>query len=287
MKDKLIELARPIIHEVSLDILGSRPNHQQIMQNINDNGGFEVLVDRSASSFIDGMYKTLPNDGLYITSFCAEKKDEYVNANGALSQWRGYGQDGGFALVFDTQSLECMLEEEIQRFDYSDLHLSDVVYTDDEESFKCEFEHHLSDIREHIRGMIKSISAGKLDPVVLNDTRALPAFVNCISRYKHRGFKEENEVRICAYPTVHDEMYLSLPRLDKDQLQPEKERKFRTKNGERVPYIELFDSLDQGLPIEQIIVGPHQHKEARVSALKVMLRGTNIKISASDIPFIG
>ena len=132
--------------------------------------------------------------------------------------------------------------------------------------------------------MIKSIPTRVLDSNTQNDTKALAAFLSCISRYKHRGFKEENEVRICAYPAVHDEIFY---RSDKDQPKPEKERKLRKKNGEYVSYIELFDSLDQDLPIEQIIVGPHQNKEARVSALKVMLGGRNIKVSASDIPFIG
>ena len=287
MKDKLIEFARPIIHKVSLDVLDSLHNRQEIMQQINDNGGFEVLVDHNSSFFIDGMYKTLPGDGLYITSFCAESKDEYIDANGVLSQWRGYGQDGGFALVFDTLRLESMLEKEFERFDYSGGGLGDVIYSNEEDKFKSEFKILLSHLHGYIGHMIRCILVRKLDPYVENDETPLSAFVSCISRYKHQGFKEENEVRIYAYPAVHDETYLSLDSQDKVQLKPEKERKFRKKNGECVPYIELFDSLDQDLPIEQIIVGPHQDKETRVSALKVMFRGKDIEIRASDIPFIG
>jgi len=287
MKDKLIELTRPIVHQECQNIINGRPNRQQIMKDIDINGGFEALVDRDSNVLVTGMYEVLPHDGLYITSFCGESKDEYVNTNGVLSQWRGYGRDGGFALLFDTQSLECMLAEEFQRFDYADVYLADVVYSDDRERFESEFTHELSSMREFIRAMIKCIHAGALDPAVQNDKEALHAFISCISRYKHRGFKEENEVRICAYRAVHNEGCLNLRKSDKDQLKPEKERKLRKKNGECVPYIELFDSLDKDLPIEQIIVGPHQNKEARVSALKVMLRGTNIEVSASDIPFIG
>ena len=287
LKDKLIELARSIVHHEYQNIIDGHPNRQQIMKNIDINGGFEALVDLDSNVWVTGMYESLPHAGLYITSFCRESKDEYINANGVLSQWRGYGQYGGFALVFDTQSLECMLEEEFERYDYCFGHLADVVYSDDEERFKCEFTPQLDHLLGHMRAMLRCIPSGELDPVVQNDTKALAAFVSCISRYKHRGFKEENEVRICAYPAVHDEGCLNLRKSDKDQLKPEKERKFRKTNGECVPYIELFDSLDQDLPIEQIIVGPHQNKEARVSALKVMLRGKNIEVSASDIPFIG
>jgi hypothetical protein len=233
------------------------------------------------------MYKTLPGDGLYIVSFCAESKDEYVNAHGVLSQWRGYGQNGGFALVFETKALEEMLKKEFGADQYQLLELSDVVYSNDEDRFRSEFKTRLSDLSGFIGNMIGRISVRELDPGVQNNAKAISAFVSCISRYKHQGFKEENEVRICAYPLVHDGECLSTPELHEDKLPREKERKFRKKNGERVPYIELFDSLDQDLPIEKIIVGPHQEKEARVSALKVMLRGTSIKVSASDIPFIG
>lgn len=282
LKDKLIELARPIVHQEFQKIIDGHPDRQQIMKNIDINGGFEALVDRDSNVWVNGMYESLPHAGLYITSFCRES-NEYINANGMLSQWRGYGQDGGFALVFDTLSLECMLVEEDERFNYHFWQLADVVYSDDEERFKCEFTS-LEHLREFTRAMIKSIPTRVLDSNTQNDTKPLAAFLSCISRYKHRGFKEEHEVRICAYPAVHDEIF---HRPDKDQPKPEKERKLRKKNGEYVPYIELFDSLDQDLPIEQIIVGPHQNKEARVSALKVMLQGTNIEVNASDIPFIG
>ena len=235
MKDRLIELAKPIIHHEFQNILDGHPDRQQIMKNIDINGGFEALVDLDSNVWVTGMYESLPQAGLYITSFCRESKDEYINANGMLSQWRGYGQDGGFVLVFDTQSLECMLVEEGERFNYNFWQLADVVYSDDEERFKCEFTS-LDHLREFIRALIKSIPTRVLDSNTQNDTKALAAFLSCISRYKHRGFKEENEVRICAFPTVHNEEYLNASAQEKIQLPPEKERKFREKNGECIPH---------------------------------------------------
>src|SRR5690606_21929416 len=35
-----------------------------------------------------------------------------------LSQWRGYGKDGGFAIIFDTSKLERMLEDEYSKYSY-------------------------------------------------------------------------------------------------------------------------------------------------------------------------
>ena len=287
MKNKLFEFVRPVVHKESSDFLNKNPDHKKIMQQINDNGGFEALVDQRSSLFIDGMYESLPNSGLYITSFCKENEDEYINENGVLSQWRGYGRDGGFALVFNAQGLEHILQEEVEKYDYSFLQLSDVVYSDDEEGLKSELGPRLHYIKEHIKRIIRSIPKGKYDPDPEKDSKEYDAFISCISRYKHQGFKEENEVRICAFPVVHNEEYLKSSAHEKNQLPPEKERKFREKNGEWVPYIELFDSLDKDLPIEKIIVGPHQNMEMRVSALKVMLCGKNIDVRASDIPFIG
>lgn len=80
---------------------------------------------------------------------------------------------------------------------------------------------------------------------------------------------------------------LRLARRDGVTLKPEKERKFRKKNGQLIPYIELFNSIDIELPIEGIIVGPHKEKETRAAALRVMLRNTEIEVTCSDIPFVG
>ena len=45
LKDKLIELARSIVHHEYQNIIDGHPNRQQIMKNIDINGGFEALVD--------------------------------------------------------------------------------------------------------------------------------------------------------------------------------------------------------------------------------------------------
>ena len=287
MQDKLIELAKPIINQECQSFLDHHPDRQRIMQSVTDHGGFEAHVDQISNALVTAMHKSLPHDGLYITSFCGESKDEYINENGLLSQWRGYGSGGGFALVFKTLDLEEMLVEEAERFDYAFGQLADVVYSDDEERFRCEFTSQLSRMRRYIRAMIRGLLVRKLDPAIENGNEELPAFISCISRYKHRGFKEENEVRICAYPTAHSEDYLDSAKAEGIELKPEKARKFRERDGERIPYIELFSSLTEDLPIKRIIVGPHKNKESRAKALKAMLRNSRIEITVSDIPFTG
>lgn len=46
----------------------------------------------------------------YITSFCATN-DLWISQNGLLSQWRGYGLDGGYAIVFDRAEMGKLLDQ--------------------------------------------------------------------------------------------------------------------------------------------------------------------------------
>ena len=143
----------------------------------------------------------------------------------------------------------------------------------------------LCPIANDVKIIINSVTSNKKDETP--DLKSYQPFIRCISRYKHYGFSEENEVRVVVLPTVLDQEILEIASTDGVILKPEKERKFRSKNGQLVPYIELFNSPDIELPIEKIIVGPHKEKEARSAALRVMQRNTNIEITCSDIPFIG
>jgi len=87
-------------------------------------------------------------------------------------------------------------------------------------------------------------------------------------------------------PVRHSPSYMKGVKEYGERLKPEKERKFRDKRGRYTPYIELFASLGEALPIEEIIVGPHRDKEARASALRVLLGDTDVKVNVSDIPYI-
>jgi len=277
-RDKLVSLILPYVREAYEKLVKQSP---YIEQQITQKGGLGQVSQDVAEVVVDAQYRAT-GDEIYILSFCGQHKNPHINNNGLLSQWRGYGSGGGFVLEFDTQKLEAILEIEAERFEYSAMHLSDIVYSDDEDRLKTKLSEDLSVIAADIRELF--------DPQKLTveekDLKGYMAFVNCVSRYKHCGFSEENEVRAVILPTVIDGKYLELAKTNGATLRAEKERKFRDKNGKLVPYIELFNSADVELPIERIIVGPHKEKEARAAALRVMLRNTRIEITCSDIPFI-
>ena len=280
-RDKLISLILPYVREAYEKLIKQSPH---IEQKINQEGGLGQFIQHDTEVYVDAQYRAT-GDEIYILSFCGQHKNPHVNSNGLLSQWRGYGAGGGFALVFNTQKLEEMMEIEAKRFEYSAGHLSDLIYSDDENKLKEELSEDLSIIAGDVKPFFNhfmSSEKGKAGAL-----KGYDSFVYCITRYKHYGFSEENEVRVVVLPTVLDQEFLKLASTNRVILKPEKERKFRKKNGELVPYIELFKSISIELPIEKIIVGPHKEKEARATALRVMLRNTKIEITCSDIPFVG
>lgn len=278
-RDKLVSLILPYVSEAYEKLIEKSPH---IGQRIHQEGGLRQVVQHDAEVVVDAQYRATGHE-IYILSFCGQQENPYINSNGLLSQWRGYGSGGGSALVFDTRKMEAILELEAERFEYSHVHLSDLIYSDDEGRLKAELSEDLSVIASDVRSLF--------DPTKLTleekDLKGYREFVNCVSRYKHCGFKEENEVRAVVLPTNIDHEYLELAKTNNSTLKPEKARKFRDKNGLFAPYVELFDSPDIELPIERIIVGPHRDKEARAATLRVMLRNTKIEITCSDIPYIG
>jgi hypothetical protein len=281
IRDKLISWILPHVREQYKTLIHQSPH---IQRKINQQGGLDQVIQYDTEVFVDAQYRAIGHD-IYILSFCGQHENPRINSNGLLSQWRGYGAGGGFALVFNTQKMEEILEIERERFQYNTMHISDLVYSDDEDKLKEELSEDLSIIANDVKRVFDDTRLSEKEKGTVLE--GYQSFVNCISRYKHCGFSEENEVRVVVLPTALDQEFLELASSEGHALKPEKERKFRNKNGELVPYIELFDSIDIELPIERIIVGPHKEKEARAAALRVMLRNTKIEITCSDIPYIG
>jgi hypothetical protein len=170
---------------------------------------------------------------------------------------------------------------EARAYSYEPCHLSDVVYSHDEMRFQSELGRSISHLAEYIAELLTSILDGEDDAP--DAATAYPAFVECISRYKHRAFVEEHEVRIVAFPTPR-EKYPILSRMRGSQIAPEKPRKLRSSGAQ---YIELFGWPDITLPIERIIVGPHKEKSGRELTVREMVEENNIQVTVSDIPFVG
>jgi hypothetical protein len=276
-RDKLISLLLPHVREERETQIRHEPG---LTKRIEGHGSLDGIVRRATEALVDAFYAGL-GDEIYVASFCGEHKDTYTNCNGLLSQWRGYGLGGGFAIVFNAQRLEEILETGEKGFFYTALAIVDLVYSDDEVALKRELSEDLFRIINDCRCFLARIFSGQIlsetDKAGLSES--IVPFLRCTSRYKHCGFSEEKEVRIVAVPEVQD-----------DGISPGlalKERKFRLKNGQFTPYIELLGSPDITLAIERVIVGPHRDKEARTAALRVMLSNPMIDVTCSEIPYVG
>jgi len=280
IRDKLIDFVFPIVKEKYRVLIEQR---KDVQRDIDQMGGLDQVVLHDAKAFVDGAYKATGEE-IYIVSFCGEDKNSYVNSNGLLSQWRGYGAGGGIALLFDTKKLEEIMQKEAERYAYNFANIADVVYNDDKEKFETEILPDLANITAFAEECFHNIELKKQEAP--DGTKACYSFTGCIGRYKHQGFKEENEVRIVCSPMIQNEENLRLAKEKSFTSKPEKERKFRTKNGKLIPYIELFNSTDIVFPVEKIIVGPHKEKNWRASTLRVMLRNTITEITVSDIPYV-
>ncbi|MBL0318465.1 MAG: DUF2971 domain-containing protein [Alphaproteobacteria bacterium] len=188
----------------------------------------------------------------YITCFCPAKhlnddSDEarFELQNGRLSQWRGYGQDGGYAIEFKAKDLEEMLQSEISKSGVSypnRIPMSSIGYLylyGDINKIKSDKETErfikelLSEIMNGI-GEMFNFRRNKIEPEDSFINEYMMKIIQGASRIKHFGFHEEREIRIvaCASNQVVKEQNEGY-----SELQPRKVY-FRTNN---TPYIVLFD----------------------------------------------
>ena len=173
----------------------------------------------------------------YVTSFCSTKdKDERIKNHGLLSQWRGYGRDGGYAIVFDTVCLLLLLEEARAKWENSGyLFLEDIVYSSDDSDSFVKFKQELIEIEDfslnRFRGREKSNNSENL----------FSALMKCACLYKHWGFKEENEVRIVAIPhPTNNRKFCEFAEKTYGKTFQEILRKHYLRSDTLVPYIDLF-----------------------------------------------
>lgn len=268
---KLKEVVRPVVRSFFAELA----KNPKVAEEIAKDGGLDAAATRDAETIVDKLFQVTFSTSQkaaffdpFIASFCGHTED-YERENGLLSQWRSYGGDSGYAIVFDTKKLSTLLEEETLKHAYDSGNLGDVVYEGDSEGFKREFQRLVDAITAAVPILMKrgTQSLGEL----------YSAFLTCVPRYKHRGFREEQEIRVVLSPMSAS----ALKRLkEKDPVQFAKVRgkgqkivKFKDR---LVPHIVLFEGLGKALPITKIIVGPHRDKELRLQRLQRYLELRNI-----------
>lgn len=285
------ELKKRLRPQFKKEIRARYRSNSRIKRKIQKRGGLKNVTDTTVDEFVDRFFNvtfTPRKRGIticepFITSFCSHiSDDEYERENGLLSQWRSYG-GGGYAIVFGTLELSNLRLRESDEFDYSPLYIGDVVYEGDEEAFHEEFSEFISQLEAKFHDEIM----GNNDP----PDDLLEEVVKSFTRYKHRGFREEREVRIVASPLTHElreAAYEQMPDSAPGSLLPLKEIKTRGTGNDKIRYIELlnFSENHPGLPIRRIIVGPGNDQEIREKKAHGWTRGMGIEITLSETPYI-
>lgn len=268
------EIERHVAESVELTIQAEKASQQ----------GCDLLDQRwrrFSEGFKEAQEKTQDH---YVTSFCTAS-DDWVSQNGLLSQWRGYGPDGGYAIVFDAEGLYALLAKDASIYHDSEetLIFGDVQYDQDIGDFSFILD---KQILEHVRRVRDRFAAYLRRPEDRQNYEAFDSIALLSTFWKHRGFQEEREVRIVVgEPSPKIQLKIA-----NEVTTPFRRIYSFPRNGITVPCIHLFEDQNlEILPIRRIIVGPHPDKLQRERAVEILLRnhGIDAEVSVSATPFRG
>lgn len=278
----LAEALLPIVNRL-------RNTDRRILAESRTAGGAIIYARRLAATMVDSFYqvaftgKTVrPMAVPFITSFCSHSSDQpYERENGLLSQWRGYGENGGCCIVFDTQGLISLLEKESESFYWVGIGIDEVVYAISQVSVASFYVVLVAELAKIVEsGIRRGLPKMELTPIAITN------FLDAATRFKHQGFKEEREVRIVAIPGSSETADAVSREYAAFKPGPIKATRANSSENRGRPYITLFDTLDAMLPIKRVIVGPSRHQENNYErAANVIER--QFPLARSMTPFLG
>ena len=250
---------------------------------IQTNGGKEFQTKKLVTDIVNSLYK-MHGDDFYVSSFCGFSESSYESQHGLLSQWRGYGGILGFCIVLDTSRASQLLKSEEASFVPTfATYIADVVYSNEIERLETEFSQQIADLADYVRDFLNATVYRAQTPTSF---KAQIAFQQIATRYKHRGFSEEQEVRIVCSPMTKKEELNAPHVVAKTNGEKAKPILYRESKSLSVPYIELFGQGFGPLPIERIIVGPGRQAQEAKDLLERMIGERKIDVTLSDIPYV-
>jgi len=241
-------------------------------------------ISRIAADLVENLYRnTFEGSAGYssaqpfIVSFCTHADDRaYEREHGLLSQWRGYGGDGGYCLVFDTVGLCKIFKHELDHYSLIYGSIDAVKYFKRDADLPVEFSQFMEVFNAHIFWFLE----GKLGPEPEEPTSR---FLRLAPLFKHQGFWEEREARLVVIPGT--EVFRDYVRAEHPGIDLPLPKEIRTRQDGR-QYISLFEGLKDRLPIKRVIVGPSKTQQNNLKMAWDIL-DSGVKITASETPFIG
>ncbi|GGF70917.1 hypothetical protein GCM10011332_26130 [Terasakiella brassicae] len=274
---KLLQPFLKAIKEIKKDLTFSK---QQLLKR----KGIFAIAKHETNALVNAIYNVsfegIDDKGKYvdpfIVSFCSHKNDDnYTQQNGLLSQWRGYAEGGGVAIVFDTKKLTELMFAEIRTHGYTAHGFGDVVYQGEEEKECEEFGSFIEIIGRHTESYLRGENP--------KTGHYFGKFVANATRYKHRAFKEEREVRLMFSPVTEDFMKLEGETEEDFPSGSMKPVLTRDRAGKEIKYISVFGT--KRLPVKKVIVGPCADPKGNLERVKKIV-GERAPVILSDTPFI-
>jgi hypothetical protein len=260
----------PLFRKKTFDMIRSSDPRVRIF------GGRGVDIRKYAEQFESLIYNHALNLlCVYITCFCkANSKEDFLH--GLLSQWRGYGVDGGYALQFSRKKLQEFADKSDKTgFGYE---LQDVYYSPDNnlkpevlkhsDAFIGAYVEWLDDIADPKIFQKKTIQ----NPVSALLGGPIESLLDYIIHTKSEHFAEEKECRMSAMRPVKGGPELPLT-------------EYFNRNGLIVPFIKCPKGILDC--IEWIVIGPGRRIVNRFCSVTQIIRniGLEIKVRPSHIPF--
>jgi Protein of unknown function (DUF2971) len=240
-----------------------------------------MTLFKTAFSAIDSL------SPIFVTSLCRHISPE-IRARGLLSQWRSYGLDGGYCIVFDESKFLQVLAEFADDRKIAAKAWDPVTYLETREAPNL----------QKFRGIASAYFKNKFNQLCVDGKINLPVesrlpftldyhdpgigelltpLLETLPFTKHKSFEEEQEFRIvvAAYASHLDPPAGKPPPF-----------LFRKRNQVLVPYIQLFDKGE--LPINRVIVGPGKLQIERAYGVEQLVASCklNIEVQMSEIPLV-
>jgi hypothetical protein len=270
-----LRAARKILHH-AMDAALRQRIKPYLKENKIQDPSFEEACIQQSDVLVNAYYQTTEKVvAPFICSFCSHEGDEQAKSDGLLSQWRGYGADGGFALEFEAAKLEELMGQDADS--HNGYYMVAVIYGEASEKFELLKDDIKVVTNTAFEMLLCNLKLSKDEPNI--DESYFP-FMRCATCFKHSGFREEQEIRI-----VHiRQLQSGVP----DGRKPYKIIEFRRHRGSWVPYVSLFSAATEKLPLRRIMVGPHPRSDLRRRALELFLKqaGIEAEVHVSRIPYL-
>lgn len=215
---------------------------------------------------------------VFISSLCRHEEGSDQARDGLLSQWRGYGVDGGCALEFDENKLQAKINKEAQRFACMHVSLEDVEYHNHERILR---DVQIDGLAKAILRQLAGDNSQKTAQAISDGMDGFQLAIGKIApKLKHSAFSEERETRIIL-PCMSPEAAKQYPNRKVKPI------KLRFRSGLPIPYVEVFEGK-KPLPITRIIIGPQRRQGEVAYTVKLALKARGIKaqVDCSSIPLV-